>query len=359
MPGFDPELDPVAVFEGGAEGYHTVRIPALVRTPDNVLLAFAEARRDGPRDDGHIELALRRSRDHGRTWGPMQILAAEAGEVTLGNPCPFVLRESGEVILLFTRDNHTAYCARSGDSGETWTEPEEITGACRGFPYPWVRIATGPVHGCELASGRLVAPVWLCNRDEHDGHNRSYRGGTLLSDDRGRTWRAGAVVGHDAVGPNEGTAYQRSDGAVVLNLRPESAACRYVAESHDGGATFGPLRRHDGLPAAVCQGASLVLPEQEGGKHLLFSNILPWEEGLPVPPDGAKRSRLTVRLSHDEGETWPESRCITAGPSAYADMALLEDGSVGMLCECGEARYNQRLAFCRFTLAWVRAAARH
>lgn len=347
LPGFDHELDPVVVFEGGTQGYHTVRIPALVRTHDDVLLAFAEARRDSAKDDGHIELALRRSPDQGRTWGPLQILAAETGDVTLGNPCPFVLRGSGDVVLLFTRDNHTAYCTRSGDAGATWTPPTEITPACRRFPYPWVRIATGPVHGCQLSGGRLVAPVWLCNRDEHDWKGRSYRSGTLLSDDGGHSWRAGAVVGDDTVGPNEGTVYEKGDGTVVLNVRPERDTCRYVAESHDAGETFGPLRRDEGLPAAVCQGACLVLPQRAGEKRLLFSSILPWQEGLPVPPDGSKRSRLTVRLSHDEGATWPVSRCVTAGPSAYADMVLLADGSVGMLCECGEARYNQRIVFCR------------
>jgi sialidase-1 len=355
MPGFDPELEPVVVFEGGTEGFHTVRIPALVRTHDNVLLAFAEARRDSAKDDGHIELAVRRSRDNGRTWGRMDILFAESGEVTLGNPCPFVRRESGDVVLLFTRNNHTAYCTRSGDGGQTFSKPEEITSVCRGFGYPWVRIATGPVHGCELKSGRLLAPGWLSDREVHDPQPRSYRGCTLLSDDGGRTWRAGAVVGNDEVSPNECTAYEKSDGTVVLNMRVRNDACRYVAESADGGETFGPMRRHSALPAAVCQGATLVLPERNGAKQLLFSDILPWEEGLPALPDGAKRSRLTVRLSHDEGETWPESRCITSGPSAYADMTLLADSSVGMLCECGETRYNQRLAFCRFTLAWVRA----
>ncbi len=352
---FDQELDPVVVFEGkGADGYHTIRIPTLVRTRENVLLAFAEARRDSQRDLGHIELVLRRSRDNGRTWGELDILAAEEGDVTMGNPCPFVLRESGEVVLLFTRDNHAAYCIRSRDGGETFNAPEEITGACRAFDYPWVRIATGPVHGCQLRSGRLFAPAWISDH-EASVAGRNFRSCALLSDDDGRTWRAGAVLGDDTVSLNECTAFEKSAGMVVLNMRSQTDSWRYIAESSDGGETFGLVRRHDGLPAAVCQGSTLVLPDENGKKQLLFSDILPMEEGMP----GGKRTRLTVRLSHDEGETWPERRCITQGPSGYADMAALDDGSVGMLCECGVERYNQYVVFCRFTKDWVRGNMKH
>jgi sialidase-1 len=355
-PGFDPELETTVVYEGnGAQGFHTIRIPALVRTRENVLLAFAEARRDGARDDGHIELALRRSRDGGQSWEPLEILVAEEGDVTMGNPCPFVLRESGEVVLLFTRNNQRAFCMRSADGGEFFSEPEEITETCRAFEYPWVRIATGPVHGLELSGGRLVAPSWLSD-SAHRAPERHFRSCTLLSDDGGRTWRTGAVIGSDEVDFNECTAYGKRDGTVVLNMRsgidPEA---RYTAESADGGESFSAFRREPALAAPPCQGSTLVLPETDGKTRLLFSDILPRDPNDEGVEFKKSRTRLTVRLSYDEGETWPVSREVTSGPSGYADMTLLADGTVGMLCESGEERYNQRLVFCRFAPAWVEA----
>lgn len=44
------------VYRAGEKGYDTYRIPAIVRTRGNVLLAFAEARRNNRSDSGDIDL---------------------------------------------------------------------------------------------------------------------------------------------------------------------------------------------------------------------------------------------------------------------------------------------------------------
>lgn len=58
----------VEVFISGEDGYHTYRIPAIIRAEDGSLLAFAEGRRGGQGDSGDIDLVLKRSTDGGVTW---------------------------------------------------------------------------------------------------------------------------------------------------------------------------------------------------------------------------------------------------------------------------------------------------
>ena len=55
----------------------------------------------------------------------------------------------------------------------------------------------------------------------------------------------------------------------------------------------------------VCQ-ASLLRYSGEKGAASLFSN-----------PASTKREKMTVRLSDDEGKTWPVARVLHEGPAAY------------------------------------------
>lgn len=52
------------------EGYAYFRIPTMVITNSGTILAFAEGRRNGPEDEGDIDIVLKRSTDKGKTWGP-------------------------------------------------------------------------------------------------------------------------------------------------------------------------------------------------------------------------------------------------------------------------------------------------
>ncbi len=76
--------------------------------------------------------------------------------------------------------------------------------------------------------------------------------------------------------------------------------------------------------------------------RLLFAN-----------PASARRERLTVRLSYDEGATWPVSRVLHDGPAAYSSLVMLRDLSVGLLFERGEQSAYEGIAFARFTLDWL------
>jgi len=57
-----------------------------------------------------------------------------------------------------------------------------------------------------------------------------------------------------------------------------------------------------------------------------------------------------VRLSYDEGQTWPIGRTIHAGVAAYSSLAVLPGGRIGLLAD----RDNYKtLTFASFTLAWL------
>jgi len=69
-------------------------------------------------------------------------------------------------------------------------------------------------------------------------------------------------------------------------------------------------------------------------------------------PAGPNRENLTIRVSEDEGETWPVSRLLHAQSAAYSDLVVLPDGQIGCLYERDGYR---AIRFARFTLDWLLA----
>ncbi len=327
-----PALD---LFVSGTDGYHTFRIPALVVTTKGTVLAFAEGRKDSPRDDGNIDLVMKRSTDHGETWSPMVVVHEEGGDapITIGNPCPIAARD-GAVHLVFTRNNQRSFYTRSDDDGLTFAPPVEITEVLRSFDFPWTRVGSGPGHGIQLKSGRLLVPVWLNERIRYN-----YRSGAIYSDDGGKSWEAGGLAGPEAEDSNECMFFERGDGAVVMNMRTR-AKHRTVALSRDGGLTWSKPHAVEELPDPVCQASVL-----SGTAGVFFAN----------PASAAQRVNLTVRMSPDGGATWPWSKTLHAGPSAYSDLAETRDGKILCLYESGEQRPYERLRLAKFSAEWLQS----
>src|ERR1035441_6228175 len=70
------------VFVAGQGGYHTYRIPALIVTSNQTLLAFCEGRKNSRSDTGDIDLLLKRSSDGGNTWSEPQVVWEEMGRAS-------------------------------------------------------------------------------------------------------------------------------------------------------------------------------------------------------------------------------------------------------------------------------------
>ncbi|RYD34761.1 MAG: exo-alpha-sialidase, partial [Verrucomicrobiaceae bacterium] len=153
----------VAVFTGGADGYHSYRIPAVIAAKDGTLLAFCEARKNNRKDHGDIDLVMKRSTDHGLTWSALRMIhdGGGEGEITMGNPVPVMDAGSGVIHLVFCRNNSGVLHVSSPDNGGTWSAPAEITQGLKKEGWGWY--ATGPCHGIQLSSGkhkgRLVIPA--------------------------------------------------------------------------------------------------------------------------------------------------------------------------------------------------------
>jgi sialidase-1 len=345
------------LFVSGADGYHTYRIPVLLVSKRGTLLAFCEGRKHASRDSGKVDLLLKRSTDGGRTWSPQQIVWAD-GENTCGNPAPVQDETTGTIWLLMTRnlgsdnedaitrgssrDTRRVFISHSLDDGLSWSAPKEITSAVKKTNWFWY--ATGPVNGIQLArgahKGRLVIPA---NHSELSTNQQPItRSHIIFSDDHGENWQLG---GSEEELTNESTVVERLDGSLLHNMRSyHKEHRRAVAVSTDGGASWSPVRLDEALIEPLCQASILraAWPEKNQKNIILFSN-----------PASLKRENLTVRLSNDEGATWPLGKVLYAGPSAYSCLAVLPDNSIACLFERGEKSPYEKLTLARFPLRWL------
>jgi sialidase-1 len=348
--GASPEYTDVYV--AGESGYHTYRIPSVIATPKGTLLAFAEARRAGAADAGDIDLVLKRSRDGGASWSPVQIVG-DNGPGTFGNPCPVVDAKTGVVWLLTTQNRgtdrekdiiagtsagtRTVWAMKSEDDGATWSTPTEITSSVKDASWTWY--ATGPGVGIQSRSGRLVIPANHAERGS--GVHRSH---VFFSDDGGRSWTLGASA---EAGTNESQVVELADGRLLLNMRnhpPKAESFRMVATSDDGGRTLSRASPDRALIEPPAQASLLRLSTLQSydRNRLLFAN-----------PASTRRERMTVRLSYDEGATWPVLRILHEGPAAYSSLVVLPDRSIGLLFERGERSPYEKITLARFTLDWL------
>jgi sialidase-1 len=333
------------IFKNGEDGYTCFRIPALITTSRGAVLAFAEGRKNNCGDAGDIDLVVRRSEDGGKTWGPLHVIWDDSTN-TCGNPTPVVDEATGAVILLSTwnwgADKEKAITDRSAvntrrvfvlsseDDGVTWSAPREITGSVKKVDWTWY--ATGPGRGIQLShgrkKGRLVIP---CNHVEAD--TRQSVSHVIWSDDHGKTWTLG---GHAQDSTNESTIAELSNGRLMLNMRNTGKTRhRQIAISKNAGKKFSPSAPDSVLIEPVCEGNLLAFRAPDGRRGLAFSN----------PASVVGRVDMTVRISYDDGRTWPLQQLLYSGPSAYSCLTLLPDGRLSCLYEAGKQRPYEGIVF--------------
>ncbi len=335
--------------EGTYKGY---RIPSVIVTKKGTVLAFAEGRNDGG-DSGNIDLVMRRSVDHGNSWGP-EIVVWNEGLNSCGNPCPVVDEETGRIWLWTTWNlgkDHEAeiihgksefprlpFVCYSDDDGLTWSNPVNMSGTCRDQSWGWY--ATGPGFGIQIRNGRYNGRLVIPANHSYNDPSRNIGFGpygygchVLISDDHGKNWRMSSAI---RPGCNESQVTELSDGTLVMNMRSYNKQySRAVSWSTDGGETWSEIRHNYQLVESQCQASVLNYGRYNGNNYHLFSN--------PAVPVG--RTHMTIKISKDDCHTWVNDQLLYAGNAAYSCMVRLANGHIGILFETGEKNAYETLRF--------------
>jgi len=358
------------LFTAGEGGYFVYRIPGVIVSNRGTLLAWCEARKHNASDWGHIDIQMRRSTDGGNTWSAPQTINRGIGP-NVKNPAAIAKKVSrpedvthhngvmiadrdGAIHFVYNSECCRCFYCRSLDEGVSFTDPIELTSTFEKFrpEYEWQVFATGPGHCIQLRSGRLLVPVWLSKGTGNGAHRPSVVA-TIYSDDSGNTWHRGTIVAGETdplTNPSESVAAELSNGRVMLNIRHESKNHRRaVSFSPDGATAWTRPIFDEELVEPICMASQIRIDDK-----LLFANPanLDRQAGPAKAGQGRDRKNLTLRLSYDDGKTWPVKKTLDSGPSAYSDLAVLPDGTICCLYERNQPTATT-LTLARFKLEWL------
>ena len=367
-----------AVRQPMQDNVHPSRIPGLATALNGDLLAVYDARYESRRDlQGDIDIALNRSTDKGNTWLPIQQII-DMGTFNglpekfngVSDPAILVDKKTGNIFVAglwmhgvlddkgkwtegltdtSTNWNHqwrskgsqpgfdikqTAQflIVKSTDNGKTWSKPVNLTRMCK--KEDWWLWAPAPGSGFTMDDGTLVFPT--------QGRDKTSKAFSTItySKDGGKTWVTGTPA-YD-LSTTECMAAQLSDGSIMLNMRTNAnkgltgpGNGRAVAVTKDMGQSWAVHKTsRNALPEPVCM-ASLykhVYKAKDGSKKnvLLFFN----------PNSTTKRNHLTLKVSLDDGNTWPDEKFILLDEfsgSGYSCITSVDNDTIGIIYEGSQA----------------------
>lgn len=385
----EPFLRKTTLFESEKGGYERYRIPGIAITGKGTILVTCDARKVAALADwSDIDLFIRRSPNLGKTWEPPVKLGHRGAHPDLkleanqaatelkhksGAGFPFnnqtlvINRQTGEILFVYCFNYARTFVRRSADEGLTWSDPEEIVGALAELRqrYAFRVIGTGPNHGIQLRSGRLLVPVWL-SPGKGDGGHRPSVVSSIYSDDGGKTWHGGEIAAQETdplINPSETVAVELANGGVMFSMRSESLQHRRgIAYSPDGVTRWTHPEFVNDLAEPICMAGieRLSLATATQRSRLVYSHCDNGTVAIPRHPSRYMvRQNLTVRLSYDEGRSWPIRRVLEPGFSGYSDITVAPDGSIFCFYEEGaaggraSANNTGSLVLAHFNLEWL------
>ncbi len=348
------------VFEADKEGHAIYRIPAIISLPNTELLAIAEGRLHGSNDYGDINLVMKKSNDQGMTWSPLKIFV-DHGIYQAGNPAPVVDMfdpnyPEGVIYVFFNTGNHHEYnirlnqgvrevwYTRSTDMGESWEIPVNITNQVHKVnnpefnpkyqdPEDWRHYANTPGHAFQFQDGPYKGRIYVAanhSKGPPQEEFTDYQAHGFFTDDHGKTFQLSPSI--SIPGSNEAIAAPLSNGKMIMSIRNQRGDIRQriLAFSYDGGESWEDFYFEPQLPDPVCQGSILDITDRNGKKALAHSNA----------SDPHKRDNLTIKISEDEGKSWPKSILVDKSDdssksswTAYSDLVNLGEDQLGILYE--------------------------
>jgi sialidase-1 len=346
----DPPMDLppfVPVFTSGVDGYSCYRIPAMVTTTNGTVIAMADGRISSCDDiPNPIDLVVKRSFDNGNTWGLMQVVTDYGSNTNDTDDYPYygltgISRvSSGDAALLVDRTNGRLWTLYdnsgvligerkiklemkySDDDGATWSSRIDVEALNPGLRPAEAFFLTGPGNGIQLstgpAAGRLIFGTYT------PGYST-----IIYSDDHGVTWSLGGNAGG---GGGEIQVAETPDGGLIASMRDSgfpSSGVRTFSRSADGGITWSAPYNNTIDPPSIPDPAvqasiyRFTTTNDSNVSRLVHAN----------PADASSRSNMTLRISYDEGVTWPVSNQVYAAGSAYSSVTKLPTGEIGLLFE--------------------------
>ncbi len=346
----------VIIHRQGEADCHTFRIPAIARTTHGTLLAVYDMRYEGGRDlQGHMDIGLSRSTDGGTTWeapqpimdmgefgglgqdlngcsDPNILVDENTGEIfvsavwTHGKPGTHQWRDKGSEPGHGINQSTQFMIVRSSDDGKTWSKSENWTERLK--DPSWYLFAPAPGNGITMSDGTLVMPTQ--GRDE-TGLPFS---NLMWSADHGKTWTVGSHARSDTT---ECAVVELSDRSLMLNMRDNrnrndksETNGRAVNVTKDLGQTWTTHSSdHGALPEPVCMASLIGHTLADGRRVLFFSN----------PNSKTNRKNMTVRVSLDDGKTWPVDKQILLDEKggAYSSLVMVDDQTLGIIYESSVA----------------------
>lgn len=344
----------VVIHRQGDNNCHTFRIPGIAVTNNGTLLAVYDMRYRSRRDlQGHMDIGLSRSVDGGETWEkprPIMDMGTFGGLPEDQNGCsdPNILvdKTTGDIFVsavwthgkpgthqwsgkgsepgLKLNQSSQFMVVRSSDDGRTWSMPENLTTKLKN--PDWHLFAPAPGNGITMVDGTLVMPT--AGRDE-TGLPFS---NLIWSKDHGKTWNRSIPARSDTT---ECAIAELSNGSLMLNMRDNrnrkdksKTNGRAVSVTTDLGGTWTVHSSdHHSLPEPVCMASLISHKLKDGRTVLFFSN----------PNHKSKRRNMTVRMSLDDGKTWPKHVVLDRDGGAYSSLVMVNRDTLGILFESSRA----------------------
>ena len=345
------------LFKGSGGNYY--RIPTLLTLKNGDILAFADYRYNGAGDlPNQIEVWVRKSKNNGTNWGLIKRVTPASRSKRDGHGDIGVVldRNSGDIVTVVASgqgffqstasDPIRIKVIRSKDNGETWLAPVDITSQIYGAKCKdpvrknWQGVFSTSGNGIQLRNGRIM--FVLVVRETNSKFVKNY---VMYSDDGGYNWKVGGSP-ENPRGGNEAKVAELNDGSLLMHIR--WTPNRLQSRSYDNGKTWTEATVVNDIPASSSNGDLIVYTSKLNGydKNRLITMVdsRPWGSGNPGIP--------VFYVSYDEGRTWSKKRTVWNSDAGYSSLAILKDGSIGILTELTQP-WRGPIWFLRTSIEWV------